>query len=198
MDKESGGLLPGQKFDAADIRRMIRFQKAVVRYQRVAIAGKSEAELAPLGQEIEAVAPKDFSLGEFKDEFATRLAFNDYYRAAAGGGDKEKLAALSEKLVASKSKNPETWNQMAATILDDEKITNRDFELAVKLAKASVDASAGKEPAALDTYAHALYASGKTAEAVKWEQKAVDAATGGDMRKELEASLKKYQDQAAK
>jgi hypothetical protein len=61
-----------------------------------------------------------------------------------------------------------------------------------------VDASQGKDAAILDTYANALFASGKIADAIEHQKKAVAACDNDDLKKELEATLKKYQDSAAK
>ena len=46
-------------------------------------------------------------------------------------------------------------------------------------------------------YALSLFASGDTAGAIKWQQKAVDSATDDRDRELLEAALKKYQAAAA-
>jgi len=61
-----------------------------------------------------------------------------------------------------------------------------------------VDASEGKEAAALDTYARALFDSGKTAEAITLQKQAVAAAEDEDMRKELQETLKRYEAKASK
>ena len=56
-----------------------------------------------------------------------------------------------------------------------------------------MDASGGKESAVLDTYAHALFDSGKTAEAIVQQKKAIAAAEDDDAKKELGETLKKYE-----
>jgi len=71
------------------------------------------------------------------------------------------------------------------------KVKVRDVDLATKLAKAAVDASEGKEPSPLDTYARALFDSGKTSDAISTVQKAIAVAKNNEMRKQLEETLKK-------
>jgi thiol-disulfide isomerase/thioredoxin len=198
LDKELGGIQPGETFDPAAVLKMIRFQKAVRQYGRAMMADQSQQKLDELGRQIEASAPQGFDLAEFKQDMEARKAFGDYYEAATAGADKDRLAALAQKVSGNKSKDAKTLNQMAMTLLTDENIKSRDYPLATELARASVDASEAKVPAALDTYALALFDSGKTAEAVTWEQKAVAASTTDDERQPLEASLKKYQDAAGK
>ena len=56
-----------------------------------------------------------------------------------------------------------------------------------------MDASDAKEAGILDTYARALFDSGQVAEAVAWQKKAIAAAADEEMKKDLGATLKKYE-----
>jgi hypothetical protein len=56
----------------------------------------------------------------------------------------------------------------------------------------------GKEPGVLDTYARALFDSGKVSEAIEQQKLAVAQAKDDDMRKELQETLKQYEAKAAK
>jgi len=78
-------------------------------------------------------------------------------------------------------------------LLTDERIKTRDLALATKLAKTGVDASDGQDAAVLDTYARALFDSGKVADAVANQKKAIAVAGDEDTRKELEETLKQYE-----
>jgi 6-phosphofructokinase len=89
-------------------------------------------------------------------------------------------------------------NEIAWTLLTDEKIKNRNLKLATRLALAAVDASEGKDASVLDTYARALFDTGKIEEAVTQQKKAVALADDADKKRELEATLKEYQKKAAK
>lgn len=197
LDREIGGIEPGQTFNTAEALKRIQFQKTVMAYQAAAAKGRSEEELDKLGKQIEAVAPPQFKLADFKNDMASRKAFAAYYRAVTGGTDKEKIAKLSQAVGEMKTKSARMLNEYAWTILTDEGISTRDIPLATKLARAAVDASDAKEAGILDTYARALFDSGKASEAVDWQKKAIAAADNEETRKELEATLKKYQQKAA-
>ena len=60
-----------------------------------------------------------------------------------------------------------------------------------------MDASEGKDASILDTYANALFASGKTADAIEYQRKAIAVCQSDDLKPQLEAALKKYEDSAA-
>jgi len=124
--------------------------------------------------------------------------FQKYTAAIGKNGDKKEAAALARQLRELKLQDPQTLNEFAWTILTDEAVKQRDIPLATELSKAAVDASQGKDAAILDTYANALFTSGKVADAIAQQKKAVAACENEDLKKELEATLKKYQDSAAK
>ncbi|HMP83034.1 MAG TPA: redoxin domain-containing protein [Verrucomicrobiota bacterium] len=192
LDKELGGIEPGETFKASEVIDMVRFQKAVMAYQRAVSAGKGQAELDALGEKIKAVAPREFVFDDFKNDVELRSTFSAYYRAITGNGDTNQIPALTTKLNQLKSKNARVLNDFAWAILTDDSVKVRDFALATKLAKAAVDASHADDPAILDTYARALFDSGDTAGAVQWQKKAVAAEPDETARNELEATLKDY------
>ncbi len=210
LDKELGGILPGdEKFDAQEILKQAKFQSAMQAYQKAVFAGKDDAEVAKLEAAAKAVAPKEMDFDAIKkqlQQYASRAKggqdaqtiFDKYTAAVGENGDKEKAADLAKQLGDLKLTDPQLLNEMAWTILTDDTIKQRDLPLATKLAKAGVDASEAKEPAVLDTYAHALFDSGKVAEAVEFQKKAVAACEDADMKSELSDTLKKYQAAADK
>ena len=204
LDKELGGITPGEKFDAQDVLKQAKFQKAMTAYQKALLTGKDEAEIAKLEASARAVTPKgqDFDVinKQLKDyismakeaEKAANL-FGKYVDAVGENGDKAKAADFAKQIEAMNIKQPEILNNMAWGILTDANIKQRDLALATKLAKAGVDASKGKEPTILDTYARALFDSGKVAEAVETQKKAVAACEDESTKSGLQATLKKYQ-----
>jgi hypothetical protein len=121
-----------------------------------------------------------------------RDLFEKYVQTVGDDGDKNKAAELAKQIGDLNVKEPVILNEMAWTILTDEKVKQRDLPLATKLAKAGVDASEGKNPGILDTYARALFDSGKVADAVEYQQKAVTACEDDSTKSELEATLRKY------
>ncbi len=194
LDAELGGIEPGEKFDATEVRKKIKFQAALREYQKAVAAGRPDSTLTLLEQQLEANAPKDFKLDEFKDTLTVGRTFSAYYQAVCGRGDTNQIPELTKKLAATKIKNARALDEWAWTILTDERVKTRDFDLAAKLAKASVEASEEKEPSPFETYARALFESGKTDEAIAALQKAIALAQKDEMRQQLEATLKKYQE----
>jgi thiol-disulfide isomerase/thioredoxin len=197
LDAEIGGIEPGRKFNAAEVRKMVQFQSALRDYQMNIAMGTGGTNQAQLEKRIEALAPKDFNFADFKETVTLNKTFSDYFRAAAGQGDQTALPELAKKLAEAKTQNARLLNEWAWAILTDQRLKTHDVDLATKLAKAAVDISGGKDVSALDTYARAQFDSGKVNDAIETQQKAVAAAVDGQMRKELEATLKKYQEKLA-
>ncbi len=197
LDKELGGIDPEQKLDLAALRKSARFQSAMQEYQRAIVAGKSDAELEKLEQKATPFAPADFKFATFKAQFQLQRVFQEYYRAVTGKGDESKSEELAKKLETTPSDNAEMLNEISWTLLTDEKIKHRNLKLAMKLAQAAVDASEGKDASILDTYARALFDSGKVGEAIKQQKRAIDLCDDKGKKKEFEATLKDYQARAA-
>jgi len=193
LDKELGGIDPEQKLDLADLRKSARFQSLMRDYQRALVTGKSETELLVLEKKAAPLAPKDFKFAEFKAQFQLQRLFQEYYRAVTGKGDESKVEELARKLEATPSDDAETLNEIAWTLLTDEKIKTRNLKLAMKMAKAAFDASEGKDANIIDTYARALFDTGKVAEAVKQQKRAIELNEDADRKSEFEATLKRYE-----
>lgn len=196
LDAEIGGINPGQKFSAAEVRKQVKFQSLLRDYQMAATAGKGGTNLARIEKLVVDSAPAEFNLAEFKEGMALNTLFAAYYRAATGQGAAGKLPELAKQLGEVKTKNGILLNEWAWTILTDERIKTRDLTLAAQLAKAAVEVSDAKEAGILDTYARALFDSDRVAEAVDWQKKAIVVAADEDMKKELGETLKKYEAKA--
>jgi thiol-disulfide isomerase/thioredoxin len=197
LDAELGGIQPGRKFEAAEVLKLVKFQGLLRDYQIAMQAGKGGTNLARIEKLLEENAPPSFELAEFKESIALSKLFSNYYGAATGRRGTEQLADYAKELAAVKTGSARVLNEWAWIILTDENIKTRDLELATKLAKAGVAASAGKEPAVLDTYARALFDSGKVAEAIEQQEKAIAVAADAAMKQELGETLKKYQEKLA-
>ena len=110
-------------------------------------------------------------------------------RKPDGQGD----GALGEKILAQITGNPDFLNEFAWMILTQEGILKRDPGLALRAAKAALDASGGRSPHILDTYARALFDNGKVAEAVAAQGKALELCRDEALKAELRAALERYQ-----
>jgi thiol-disulfide isomerase/thioredoxin len=193
LDAEIGGINPGQKFSVAEARKHVKFQSLLRDYQMAVMSGKGGTNVARIEKLLADSAPPEFNLAEFKEVMALNTLFAGYYRAATGQGAADQLPELTAQLGAVKTRNGTLLNEWAWTILTDERIKTRDVALATKLAQAALDATDAKEAGILDTYARALFDSGKVAEAVEWQKKAIAAAADEEMKKELGETLKKYE-----
>jgi len=195
LDKEVGGINPEEKLDLAGLKRSARFQTAMSDYQRAIVAGKSDAELAKIEARAMTFAPRDFKLEDFRAQFQLQRTFSEYYRAVTGKGDESKADALANKLESSSSDNAEMLNEIAWTLLTDERIKKRNLKLATKLALAAVNASDGKDASVFDTYARALFDSGNIGEAIRQQQRAIELCDPGDADRkgEFTANLKRYE-----
>jgi len=206
LDQQLGGILPnGEKFNTQDMLQRAKFQVAMQAYTKAVVAGADDAETTNLEAAARAAAPEkvDFEtlkyhLMQYQGKNNARAIFQKYAAAVGENGDKDQAAALAKQLGDMNLKDAPTLNQFAWAILTDDSIKQRDLPLATKLAKAAVDASEDKSAACLDTYARALFDSGKFADAVEYQQKAVAVCDNESEKGDLEDALKKYKDAADK
>ncbi|MGI9015337.1 MAG: redoxin domain-containing protein [Phycisphaerales bacterium] len=82
-----------------------------------------------------------------------------------------------------------TWSWMILT-----EFPNPDLDLAMEMAMRANEVSGGNNGAILDTVARAFYEKGDLKTAIKWQEKAV-ANADPEMKADLEATLKEYQDE---
>ncbi|WCJ60026.1 redoxin domain-containing protein [Fontisphaera persica] len=192
LDKELGGVMPdGTSFKAAEVTRIIQFQMLLEKYDEAleenpASAKKMEAELVKL-------APKDWSLEEHKTDAQFRKDFTEYYAAVGRRPDKLKAASLRAKLADSPSKNAGLLNDFSWAILTDRNVKERDIPLALLMAEKAVKYSGGTNASVLDTYARALFDSGKKEEAIKQQKLAIKHAKSDDEREMFEENLKNFE-----
>ena len=195
LDQELGGLMDGQKFDPADIRKRARFSRLLREYQQTYLSGEDvpAAKLAEMEKTLTELAPAGFELATYKQEMSASKAFREYMMEATTTARAEKLAELGKKLEGLDSKNHQMLNQIAWILLTDENVKKRDVALATRIAKAAYDACEGKDASVVDTYARALFDSGKVDDAIREQKKAIELCQDDDMRKEFEANLQTYQ-----
>jgi hypothetical protein len=198
LDADLGGIEPGEKFSAVETIKRVKFHGLTRDYQTAVMSGPAGTDLADLEKKLAENAPKDFDLAEFKASVSFNKLVSDYMQAAGGKGDAGELAERTKQLAAARPKDPNLLLRVAWGILEEKSLKTRDYDLAAKLAKTSVDATESKEVGPLFVYARALFEGGKVAEAVNWQKKAVAAAGDNeDARKDMEEALKKYQARAA-
>jgi len=84
-------------------------------------------------------------------------------------------------------------NQLAWFTVDDEEVTSRDLEFAMKAAKQACELTDHEDAGILDTLARVYYESGDVKTAIKWQRKAVEQGEGGRMADQLREVLIKYE-----
>ena len=107
--------------------------------------------------------------------------------------DSAALKQLGEKLADAASGHPKLAARVAWTLLTHPEIKHPDRALPLRMAKAAADATGGKDANILDTYARALHDTGKLADAIEQQKKAVEAAPEGQVREAFRKTLAKYE-----
>lgn len=127
--------------------------------------------------------PEAYAKAQAEREAAERelgKLFKEYNGALLQGATIEQTRSTAEKIIA--SNNPRALNALAWQILSMPGVDDarRDTEIALKAAAKANTTTNGEDPMILDTYALALFKTGKIAEAVAAQQKAVDLAAGNE------------------
>jgi len=103
-----------------------------------------------------------------------------------------KAARLGDQILSDGAKNPLLLNNFAWAILTDPRITARDLGLALRAAKKSYDTNKGEEPGFTDTYARALFDTGKISEAIEIQKEAIRTCKDERQRSAFEQTLEGY------
>ncbi|MBN2507741.1 MAG: redoxin domain-containing protein [Verrucomicrobia bacterium] len=196
LDKDLGGLEPGKPLNLAELRTRARFEAAMRDYQRALTSGKAQPELDALEAKARPLAPAGFNFARFKGQYQLQRLFQDYYRAVTGKGDSAKAESIAQQLDALESDDVEVQNEIAWTLLTDERIKSRNPKLALKFARAACQASGGQDPNVLDTYARALFDNGNVPEAIRQQTRAIELNTDPDRKADLEEALRRYRQKA--
>jgi thiol-disulfide isomerase/thioredoxin len=149
--------------------------------------------LAGLDNALEEIVAGKFDLESARRAQRAGKQSEEYLAKARGGEEAAQLSQLGETVLKDGVANPGMLNELAWAILTDPRIKSRDLDLATRAAKAAYDRTAGKDSAITDTYARALFDTGKKTEAIQFQEEAVAACKDEGMRKQLEAVLRQYQ-----
>lgn len=195
LDRELGGLFPGQSFSTEEMLKQARAGRLLQRYQEAVMGGATPEELTAIEEEIRPQLPPEIDLSQVKRQMLSARQMQDYLMAAFQG-EKEKADGLTKQTLEGLKGQAEQLNQLAWLLLTEEQIQYRDLKFALEVAKAAFDASKGQDASIIDTYARALFDNGKPAEAIEYQKKAVAAAADESVRQQLEETLKDYQAKA--
>jgi thiol-disulfide isomerase/thioredoxin len=152
---------------------------------------------SPLGgleQVLEQVVTGQFNLEMAKRaDRAVKLMPQYFVKASAEKAD-ERLADLGREIVDSLAgTSPGALDQFAWTLLTHPRIRHRDLPLALRAAKLAYDGTGGNDPATAETYARALFGSGKVKEAVDIQKRAIGACPDDRIRAKLQERLQVYE-----
>jgi thiol-disulfide isomerase/thioredoxin len=116
------------------------------------------------------------------------------YIALIGTGKKSpEVEKMGRQIVAGMATDAEKLNDFAWYILTNPRARYRDLDLAMDTAKKAYDATGGKDASVLETYARALFDTGKVNEAIQAQKQAIAAADDKDLKSSLEETLDRYQ-----
>jgi thiol-disulfide isomerase/thioredoxin len=102
--------------------------------------------------------------------------------------------STANKLFAGPLKNDaESLKEIAWTILDAEGVANRDFDLALKIAERAVELENAGNGMTIEIVARAYWEKGDKPMAIEWQKKAVAKAGSASIKRDLEATLAKYE-----
>ncbi len=104
--------------------------------------------------------------------------------------------SYGEKIVKSEWDNSMSLNGIAWFVVDNPTVKNRDLKFALRVAKRASELTNDADPAILDTYARCFYEMGDLANAIKWQQKAVDSMKDGQPMGGVAEALEKYKKEA--
>ncbi|MCI0745813.1 MAG: redoxin family protein [Verrucomicrobia subdivision 3 bacterium] len=105
--------------------------------------------------------------------------------------DYKRAYKLAGELSDAQPGNAMMQNDIAWEIATKEGVAERDLVLAEKIARRASEAAKGEDAAILDTLARVLFMKGEKEQAIEFQQKAVDFATGGS-KAQFEKVLESY------
>lgn len=118
---------------------------------------------------------------------------NLYFGGVTQGRDSEDLKKMGLDAVADLKGDPAILNQVAWLILTDERMLTRHLDVAMKAAELAYDGCEGKDAAIVDTYARALYDTGKKEQAIKMQKKAIELENNPLEQLGLRKTLERYE-----
>jgi thiol-disulfide isomerase/thioredoxin len=194
--KDVKGVFPDDKFDPAAEKKRLRTMMLQNQFAR-AVAQGEDSKADDLAKDLKKLDP-EIKLDEIRGRVQVSKFVQQYFQAATGQENADKAAEIGQKMADKLQGQPGMANEIAWAILTNEQIKKRDIPLALKISQKGCEDSNWKDPQIIDTYARALFESGKKDEAIDYQKKAIAAVPEAEARKAYEETLKKYQESATK
>lgn len=101
--------------------------------------------------------------------------------------------ALGQRIYTRAENLPQVLNAFSWFILTDPRVVERDLPLAMKAAERANTLTENRDPPIIDTYARALFETGKIDAAIAAQQRAIDLCNIADLKKDFIAAMERYQ-----
>jgi len=149
--------------------------------------------MAGLDKVVEQVVAGTFDAAAAKRAAGAPKLAQQYFGIVTEGKLTPEAKKIGRQILEDASDNPELLNDLAWAILVHPAVQDRDLDLAMSAAKKAYDGTDQKDASIADTYARALFDTGKVAEAVKIQKKALKDCDDDELRSGLEEALKRYE-----
>jgi thiol-disulfide isomerase/thioredoxin len=103
---------------------------------------------------------------------------------------------LADEILGTDPENSQLYNSLAWAVATESDEKCRDLDWALKTSLKGNELDGGANAAVLDTVARIYYEQGNMKEAIAWQKKAVEHASGEGMGEEIRAMLTKYEEEA--
>jgi thiol-disulfide isomerase/thioredoxin len=191
MSQDLKDIVPGGEFKPAEFRKQIRTRALMQQYFQALMAEeKDEAEKTR--QELKTLSP-DADLAPLEARAEMARLHQQYFEALSTSGTKAKADAekLGPSLAGKLKGEPQMANEVAWNILTSDEVKYRDTALALQIARQACEDSKWEDGTILDTYARALFDTGKKKEAIEYQEKAI-ANAPSEIKKDLQETLERY------
>ena len=189
--RSSPTLLPADAFNP-DLEKKNIQRQLLSRQFYQALATDNSEEADKLEKKIKELDP-DVDLEEIRRHAGFSKIANRYFQLVTTGGNKEEAKKIGSQLAERTKGDAQLGNQLAWALLTEERIKEKDLALATQVAKQAGEDSKWEDPQILDTYARALFDSGKKDEAIEYQKKAIARAEDAEVKEQLQATLREYQ-----
>jgi len=145
-----------------------------------------------LDQVIQQVLAGTFDLAAAQKAARAEKLVPEYLAAVADNKYTPEVEKMGWQVLEEGGDNSDLMNEFAWAILTHPRVQHRDLKLATAAAKKAYSVSHGKNASIIDTYARALFDTGKKEEAIRLQKQAISICTEEDLKKGLEQTLERY------
>ncbi len=153
--------------------------------------------MAGLDKVIEKMVAGKYDIEAAKRADAAQQEIQTYFEGVTAADLGANTKDLGKQILSGLQDDPEMLNEFSWMILTHPRVKHRDLDLAFRAAKLAYDQSKGESPSITDTYARALFDTGKVEEAIRYQKEAIaHVEDNPEAKAELEKTLKRYQAKA--